>query len=102
MAGGSTDQTGTDPASKIQQYISLGDSNADCPEKSETDIRIQATGGVIDGKPIICGGFLINKNKEYSKTCNEPGNPSNSVEMSIARAYAASTVVGNKLWITGK
>ena len=66
---------------KNLDFVSLGAETVNCAEK-KNDIEVgSGAGALVNGKPMICGGYT----NEISKKCFEAGNPSNSVDMSVPR-----------------
>ena len=59
-----------------------------------------ATGGLVGNAIVSCGGYSTTSWTRHDK-CYKLGTTTPVATMSKKRMYAASVVVGNKLWITG-
>ena len=82
-------------SSENLDFVSLGDETVNCADKKNDNKIGGAAGGLVAGKPMICGGYLSGQGivgLDYKK-CIEAGNPSNSVEMSVPRVAPAGIYV---------
>ena len=83
---------------------SLSDQICKLPTLNKPKMVIGATGGLVNGNVVICGGF-DEKNKNVSDTCTklfqkEAGQTSDR-KMLVPRVDAASAVINGNLWVTG-
>merc|ERR1711970_1395953 len=67
-----------------------------------------ATGGLVNGSPVICGGYGKAKNESSNKmqsSCYSFDTPSQAwkllAEMNSKRYYPSSVVTNEGLWVTG-
>ena len=85
------------------QIVDLLEKTRSCQNIKKYPINVEAaTGAVVSGKPMICGGWSGTHNFfecfQYSKTSN---NWTLLTTMTMKRAYSASVSLNGKLWVTG-
>ena len=85
------------------QIVDLLAETRSCQNIKKYPLNVEAaTGAVVSGQPIICGGWSGTHNFfecfQYSKTSN---NWTLLTSMTMKRAHSASVSLNGKLWITG-
>ena len=74
------------------EVIDLDDADIDCHELANSPHPVQgATGGLVSGRPMICGGFYDNPLTQSSDKCIILGeSQSESITMAYERSYPSS------------
>ena len=90
----------------IAEVVDILDETKSCNNLPALPVNTKwATGGSVQGKPIVCGGVGFDAgNSVYTKECYafENGNWTLLTNLIQPRANAGSTVInGDHLWITG-
>ena len=93
--------TGYPPTSgKLAEIVDMENSSVTCNNLQDFPVeRLATMGGLLDGKPLICGGF-----HPYSADCyqyDQTWNP--TTQMNKERGAAGYVTMNDgSLWITGK
>ena len=87
---------------KKTEIIDLSNPKIKCDYLADVPQRSGSVGGLIDGKPLICGGYLSGHPMADSFSVNETKFERKSY-LTQQRAFAASVLLNSKtLWVVGK
>ena len=94
------------PRTDKSQVIDVSSSSTACANLPSYPFAMSyAAGGVVNGSPIICGGYTRERERERTDSCHRFDRNANSWKlistMKYKRSWHASTVVNNALFITG-